>query len=337
MPHFPKPWFREPRGVWVVQIQGKQHNLGPDKEVAFRRYYELMAEQPTVGQAQCTAVVALLDLFLDACYGPGRERTYEWYKRFLVSFAKTIDRSLETTFLKPYHVTQWLNQHPKWSLATRRGAIAALQRALRWAVLEGYIDHSPIANIKKPASQSRKVVIAIDQWQKILSAATDAQFLELLTVMSETGCRPQEAVNVEARLFDAREQRWVFPKEESKGKRWERVVYLTDVAAGITKRQAETYPEGKLFRNADGAAWDRNSVRCRFRRMPNKVGGKFCAYHIRHTWATRAIQNGVDPITVAILLGHVDASTVARVYQHLSMNPNYLREAVRRAVKGEGA
>src|SRR4051794_27241606 len=45
MPHFPKPFFRKPRNRWAVEIDGKQFNLGPDEEEAFRRYYELMDQR----------------------------------------------------------------------------------------------------------------------------------------------------------------------------------------------------------------------------------------------------------------------------------------------------
>jgi hypothetical protein len=35
MPHYPKPFFRKSRGLWYVQIDGKQHNLGPHQADAF--------------------------------------------------------------------------------------------------------------------------------------------------------------------------------------------------------------------------------------------------------------------------------------------------------------
>ena len=44
MARFPKPFFKKARGVWYVEIRRKQINLGSDREVAFRRYHELMAE-----------------------------------------------------------------------------------------------------------------------------------------------------------------------------------------------------------------------------------------------------------------------------------------------------
>jgi integrase len=58
---------------------------------------------------------------------------------------------------------------------------------------------------------------------------------------------------------------------------------------------------------------------------------RFSLYALRHSWATHALQNGVDPLTVAILMGHKDPSTLSKVYQHLSLNPSHMLEQARRA------
>ena len=47
MAHYPKPFFRAPRGRWYVQINGKQINLGPDKDAAFKAYHGLMQRAET--------------------------------------------------------------------------------------------------------------------------------------------------------------------------------------------------------------------------------------------------------------------------------------------------
>ncbi|TWT34444.1 hypothetical protein [Blastopirellula retiformator] len=44
MRKFPKPWFRPKRGLWYVTLNGRQVNLGPDKEAAFEQYKQLLAE-----------------------------------------------------------------------------------------------------------------------------------------------------------------------------------------------------------------------------------------------------------------------------------------------------
>ncbi len=66
---------------------------------------------------------------------------------------------------------------------------------------------------------------------------------------------PQELMKVEARHIDLVNNRWVFKVRESKGKKRVRTVYLTEKAAEITRRLAQEYPAGKLFRNEDGEPW----------------------------------------------------------------------------------
>ncbi len=62
-----------------------------------------------------------------------------------------------------------------------------------------------------------------------------------------------------------------------------------------------------------------------------QLAPRYSLYALRHSWATNALQKGVDALTVAILMGHEDPSTLAKVYQHLSLNPQHLLEQARRA------
>lgn len=54
-------------------------------------------------------------------------------------------------------------------------------------------------------------------------------------------------------------------------------------------------------------------------------------YAFRHTFATRALQRGVDSVTVAVLLGHTDPSMLAKVYQHLSQDPSFMLAQAKKA------
>lgn len=67
-------------------------------------------------------------------------------------------------------------------------------------------------------------------------------------------------------------------------------------------------------------------------RKARQVAPRYSLYALRHSWATNALQSGVDALTVAILMGHRDPSTLARTYQHLSHNPKHLLAQARRAV-----
>src|SRR5947209_5923393 len=92
MSHFPKPFFREPRKRWYVQIDGRQVNLGPDEGEAFRQYHKLMADRGADGPphaatatsaADGLTVAEVYDKFLTWCKHHREELTYKGYHEFI--------------------------------------------------------------------------------------------------------------------------------------------------------------------------------------------------------------------------------------------------------------
>ncbi len=63
--------------------------------------------------------------------------------------------------------------------------------------------------------------------------------------------------------------------------------------------------------------------------MASKVAPRYSLYALRHSWATHALKRGIDPLTVALLMGHKDPSMLARVYQRLSHSPEHMRDQQR--------
>ena len=69
-----------------------------------------------------------------------------------------------------------------------------------------------------------------------------------------------------------------------------------------------------------------DALNCRFCRLKKQLGVKYACYSLRHGFATRKLEDGLDHLTVAALMGHSDGTMVARVYSHLGDRPDYLRE-----------
>jgi integrase len=388
MAHFPKPFFKKARGVWYVEINRRQINLGPDKDKAFHQYHQLMTAPPERTQTvRGDSIVSVIDAFLEWCQKHRSPDTYEWYRSRLERFAKRYP-TLTTTELRPYHVQEWIDGMESVSSGTKRNYCRSVKRAMRWAKRQGYIDRNPIADMEQPKAGKRETVISQKDFDGLLGRIPDRSFRDLLITTWETGCRPQESLRVEARHVDLANCRWVFPESEGKGDLL-RVVYLTDRAVEITQRLLLQYPEGKLFRNSNGRPWTTEAVNCAFIRLQIKIGTeavqkrgedlderevrefakllsptrvvrgvavpkterdlylearrklryrlacqlapKYSLYVLRHSWATHALERGVDALTVAVLMGHRDPSTLAKVYQHLAHNPSYLREQAKRA------
>ncbi len=233
--------------------------------------------------------------------------------------------------LKAFHVQRWIDSYEHLSNGSKRNYCRAIQRAMRWAEQQGYVERSPIAHMEKPAAGKREIVVPQAEFDRILAITRDRAFRDLLITSWETGCRPQESLRVEARHVDLVNNRWVFPESESKTG-VPRAVYLTEKSLEITNRLILTHPEGRIFRNTRGRPWTTDAVNCRFTTLQKKLGNRYCLYVLRHTWMNRLLTNGVDSLTVAILAGHADPSTLAKTYQHLSQDPSYLRNALSRAI-----
>src|SRR5439155_15042605 len=116
-----------------------------------------------------------------------------------------------------------------------------------------------------------------------------------------------------------------------------RVVYLTPAMVELSRKLVAQYPDGPLFRGPRGkAAFTRQNIRCRFRRLRAKLPHlrHFVCYNVRHTFATRALVNGVGVAQVAELLGHTSTEMVSQTYGHLAAEVAHMREAARRATSG---
>lgn len=391
MPKFVKPWYRECRKTWYVNLHGKQINLGPDRAEAFREYARLTSgrAKPKPKPKSDRSLAAVLDAFLQWIKPRRASDTFEWYRYRLERLALRYPQ-LVADKLNCEMVEDWVDEY-ELSVTSRRNYFRAAKKAFRWAKSRGLIARNRLRNLEVPAAESREIVISEQQYDEIRSLIRDESFRDLVVTTWETGCRPQESLRVEARHVDLGNQRWVFPRSESKNRKVSRVVYLSDAAVEITRRLASLRPVGKLFCNSQGKPWTTFAVNNMFRRIQirigqqlmsvrnvtvsdeairefipalsrtRNVGGKLVAksdrvlhtearrkltyrlccqlapklslYAIRHTWATNALQKGVDPLTTAILMGHSDPSTLSKTYQHVALNPVHMLTQAKKAAE----
>jgi site-specific recombinase XerD len=99
------------------------------------------------------------------------------------------------------------------------------------------------------------------------------------------------------------------------------------------KRQPR--PDDFVFLDRRRRPWTANAVRCRMRRLreklglgPDENGENVVAYTLRHTAATRACTNGVPDRCLADIIDHTSTETTRR-YQHPQLY--HLAEAIHQA------
>jgi integrase len=224
--------------------------------------------------------------------------------------------------LRAYHLTDLLDQieNPNY----RRIVARSVKKLFKWAADNQFIEKSPFASVRLPPEEPRgdEVYIEPGEWQAILEKVKSNDTLNILLMLRDTGCRPQEARAIEARHLQG--GMIVFPKAESKGKEFQRVIHLSNRVQTLLEGMAVRYPKGPLLRRK-GTPWSAQALcnRCK------KLG--FKPYAIRHTFATDAIIRHIDLQTIATLMGHKNINTLLRVYQHIRRCDNHLQESLERA------
>lgn len=129
---------------------------------------------------------------------------------------------------------------------------------------------------------------------------------------------------MESRHFDRAAKCWEFPIVDSKGKKEKRVVLLSDRAFEICQRWALKNPAGPIFRKGD-KPWTANSLGRECAKLSRKWGFRVTPYAVRHTFATEKIIQGVDLVTIATLMGHVDLKMLMKVYPHVRKRGEHLK------------
>lgn len=349
----PSPWYREERDAWYVWIGGKRHLLAKgraSKREATAAFHKLMADDATAaGRNPDIAVRDVFNLFLAGVerkveLGERDRVTFDGYVKFLRSAGKAFG-GMAASELRPLHVTRWTEaDHPRkrgkqavaepWGATTRNNAITAVKAAFRWAKRAGYLRDNPIADMERPTAMERTAIPTPEQAGRILEAVGDRPFLDLLTALAETGCRPGELSELTAKGVDLEARTWtVRNKTKRKTRQPTRTVYLADSMVELSRRLIALHPEGPIFRNTRGRPWTRNAMACRFARLRKKLGmgPEATAYAFRHLYATAALVNDVPIATLAELLGHRDTTMISRVYSHLNDRRDHLSEAARKA------
>lgn len=135
---------------------------------------------------------------------------------------------------------------------------------------------------------------------------------DLVVLLLDTGARYSEIAKIEWSSIDlkSREIRLWRPKVKN-----ESILYMSDRVYRILKRRHESTDSRYVFANKNGGP--RNHATIAIRKAMARADLTDCTIHtLRHTHATRLIQNGLSIYEVKEILGHTDIATTMR-YSHL--------------------
>lgn len=337
-----KPHFRASRKTWVCTIDGKYHTLAHGREnrgEAYKTFHKLMAgrgKKPARNAGLSLNV--LCEAFMDHTERHMAATTYTYYKQHLEKFRAHVGPDYPASEVRPQHVTEWLSS-TTWGDTTRAGAISAVKRLFSWARQQRLLPTDELADLQKPTARRREKILTPDQALAILThegsrhrnPLNETAWKDLITFLHETGCRPSEAMAVEASMVDLQARTVVMASKTTRRTGRHRVIYLTPLSAEIVSRLGTSRPVGPIFLNTRGRPWTRKSMADRFARLRIKlgIGSEATAESFRHLFVTDALERSVPIATVSELVGHTSTAMVSRHYSRLSDRHAHLSEAAR--------
>lgn len=135
---------------------------------------------------------------------------------------------------------------------------------------------------------------------------------DLIVLLLDTGARYSEIANIRWSQIDQPSRSINLWRSKVQN---ESVIFMTDRVAAIFERRASGQIGEHVFTNKAGKA--RGYSALAIRKALRRAGLHDCTIHtLRHTHATRLIQNGLNVYEVKAVLGHSDIKTTMR-YAHL--------------------
>ncbi len=198
--------------------------------------------------------------------------------------------------------------------ATVNRELACLKALFNHALKSEFTFRNPVSRVDfLPENNEQTRVISYDEQSKYLAAATP-MLRDVATLMLETGMRPEEVYRIEPENVNLAGGFIVIPYGKTKAAR--RLVPLTVAARDVLTRRMTGLKTPFLFpceTDSERPVPKVNNAHDRAVKV-SKVAS-FRLYDLRHTWATRATESGIDLVTLAALLGHSKIQMVLR-YAH---------------------
>lgn len=218
--------------------------------------------------------------------------------------------------------------------------LTVLNLAFEYACDMEMIEQNPCSRLRRAPEDAKKVEAFTKEEQRLLEQAiaqsNDRRLFGILLCLY-TGLRIGELLGLEWQDVDLIEgiihiDKTVYREKDDNGnwrvcidtpktKSSAREIPLPSYIAEMLRIQSESAQSRYVVENKKGERMSIRSYQYMFERLTEKAGVRKLNFHaLRHTFATRAIECGMDIKTLSEIMGHKNASITLNRYAHSMMD-----------------
>ncbi len=308
-----------------------------------------LAHRLDISKAEDYTVEKWVNIWFELYSKPNiRENTQEYYRRFIdlhiiphigsIKLTKLTSRDIQKMYndVREHGRTrkEQKDKSPGLSSSYVRGIHTMLHNCLGRAVKEKLIPSNPCDDCIPPKIQKKEMkILKPEDMAAYLREAENRSVLPMFFLVLCTGLRRGEIsalqwedLDIERKILTVNKQaaaakgggvKVVPPKTDTSV----RQISVSQQVIDLLKQEHEKHPDNPIMfpSPVNGGMWYPDAINRLHQRILKSAGLEHIRLHdLRHTFASVALQNGVDIKTVSSMLGHFDAGFTLRTYTHVT-------------------
>ena len=228
----------------------------------------------------------------------------------------------------------------KLSATSTNMMLSVLNLAFEYACDMEYIEENPCARVRRTKAEAKKIEAFTVEEQRAIEieiSYSDDRRLHGILLCLYSGLRIGEllgltwndvdfergVIKITKTVYREKDESgtWQLCVDTPKTKASDRVIPLPEYITYMLRQDYETTQTPYVVENKKGERMSIRSYQYIFEKLTERAGVRKLNFHaLRHTFATRAIECGMDIKTVADIMGHQNASITLNRYAHCMLD-----------------